>query len=42
MFSGLFAKYPNFPIKAVEKPTKRIIPKMLYAGEEKHSFLYNF
>lgn len=43
MFSELFAKYPNFPIKwQSSKHMKETITVMFYAGTEKQSFLHIF
>lgn len=41
MFSQLFAKYPNFPIKwQSSKYLKETITVMFYAGTEKQTFLH--
>lgn len=43
MFSGLFAKYPHFPIKRhSSKHMKKTITVMFYNGMKKQMFLHNF
>lgn len=43
MLSGLFAKYPHFPIKRhSSKHMKETITVMFYNGMKKQMFLHNF